>query len=117
MLKSLVVVALCTPALAMALVQDPMALAQNPDTATAVPFGNIVGIDAPMRLAMGPDPGGHTGDGVTPTTTKSGQAGDNNQGSGQSSSSSATSQPAKSDAAKAKPADSSGTSAKPGANR
>src|SRR6476659_4945371 len=36
-----------------------------------------VGSGAQVQLAMGPDPGGHTGDGVTPTTTRTGQPVDN----------------------------------------
>ncbi len=39
-------------------------------------------IDWPTQLAMGPDPGGHTGAGVTPETTKTGQTGDHNMGTG-----------------------------------
>ena len=30
--------------------------------------------DEPLLMAMGPDPGGHTGAGVTPETTKTGSA-------------------------------------------
>ena len=35
--------------------------------------------DMAMQLAMGPDPGGHTGDTVTPSTTKTGQPVENGQ--------------------------------------
>jgi hypothetical protein len=35
--------------------------------------------DVESRLAMGPDPGGHSGDTVTPTTTKTGQPVENGQ--------------------------------------
>jgi hypothetical protein len=34
---------------------------------------------AALLLAMGPDPGGHTGDTVTPNTTKTGQPVENGQ--------------------------------------
>jgi hypothetical protein len=34
----------------------------------------------PVHLTMGPDPGGHTGDTVTPTTTRTGQPVENGPG-------------------------------------
>ena len=40
------------------------------------PFGHV---DVVGRLAMGPDPGGHSGDTVTPSTTKTGQPVENGQ--------------------------------------
>jgi hypothetical protein len=36
-------------------------------------------VDVASRLAMGPDPGGHNGETVTPTTTRTGQPVENGQ--------------------------------------
>ena|ERR1700693_1199824 len=117
MFKLLVMVALCTPVVAMAATPN----ARNADPQQIAKQDDDFAIEALIRLAMGPDPGGHTGDGVTPTTTKSGQSGDNNQGTGQSNSSNGTSgdsQKSKPDATSGKPGDSSGNPAnKAGTNR
>jgi len=88
MFKLLAIVAFCAP---MAVMAAPTQTIDTP-------------IVTPIRLAMGPDPGGHTGAGVTPETTKTGQSGDHNQGAGASppSGSAGTSKPSKPDTSSAK---------------
>ena len=54
----------------------PMPHSQAGPVSVVAPFAQV---DAASRLAMGPDPGGHNGDTVTPTTTKTGQPVENGQ--------------------------------------
>jgi len=75
MSKTAIMIAILVPSTAFAAI-----LAAVPGTPTQRPVQSHIasvigthGVGASDQLSMGPDPGGKTGDTVTPTTTKTGQ--------------------------------------------
>ena len=71
-------------------------------------------VDLSSRVAMGPDPGGHTGDTVTPSTTRTGQPVENGPAPKSESTARPQGEPAKQDTP---PRDSGGASSSQGGER
>jgi hypothetical protein len=92
MSKISIIIAILLPGTAFAAmpVLTPSAQTQHSEQSQSEGVVGTHGAGVSKQLSMGPDPGGKTGDTVTPTTTKTGQASaDGTDDSSQSSASSA----------------------------
>lgn len=76
MSKTAIIIAIFVPVTAFAamLVLVPSTQTQQPEHSQRESVIGTHGAGVSDRLSMGPDPGGKSGDTVTPTTTKTGQA-------------------------------------------
>jgi hypothetical protein len=91
MSKTAIITAIFFPVTAFAAMPAlaPSTQTQQPEQSQSESVIGTHGAGVSDRLSMGPDPGGKTGDTVTPTTTKTGQASaDGTDGSSQSGASS-----------------------------